>query len=534
MGILEYSLTLVIIYIVLILYLTYSILLIYLRGITWSKKPVTPTNWPLIGMLPGLLRNTHRLHEFVTEILIESEGIFEFKGPVFSNLNMLFSSDPVNLHHMLSKNFNNYPKGSEYKKMFDIMGDGIFNVDNELWEVQRKITISIMSHPKFLSCLERNVWDKVVKGLQPVLDNFAKQGSCFDLQDIFQRFTFDTISKLLLDHDPGSLSIDLPTDSLFKNAFQDAGDAILYRHIMPESCWKLQKWLRVGKEKKLSQAWKAFDQLIYSCISRKQEEMLRRSGFIEEEDEDFDFLTACMKAYNSLFMKNIVDTDLENNNAKQFLRDTCMNLMFAGKDTTSSALTWFFWLLAKNPSVQTTIRDEIQEILQLKEDENLRFFNVQESRELVYLHGALCESLRLFPPIPLEHKIATETDILPSGHHLCPGKRVILSFYTMGRMETLWGNDCLDFKPERWISGGRGKIKHEPSFKFPVFNAGPRTCLGKDISFFQMKMVAATIIFNYQVQLVEGQHLDFPSASILLQLKMKHGLKVRLIQRSSL
>ncbi|KAH0751974.1 hypothetical protein KY285_005122 [Solanum tuberosum] len=97
----------------------------------------------------------------------------------------------------------------------------------------------------------------------------------------------------------------------------------------------------------------------------------------------------------------------------------------------------------------------------------------------------------------------------------------------MGRMESIWGKDCLEFKPKRWISKCGG-IKHEPSFKFPVFNAGPRTCIGKDMSFSQMKILAATIIYNYHIQVEEDQIIS-PSASIVIQ--MKHGLKVRLIKR---
>ncbi|KAL0353412.1 UNVERIFIED_CONTAM: Alkane hydroxylase MAH1 [Sesamum angustifolium] len=95
-------------------------------------------------------------------------------------------------------------------------------------------------------------------------------------------------------------------------------------------------------------------------------------------------------------------------------------------------------------------------------------------------------------------------------------------------MESVWGKDCLEFKPERWISPGGG-TKHEPSYKFPAFNAGPRTCLGKEMAFVQMKMVAAAIIYHYSIQLVEG-HPVIPSDSVILQ--AKHGLKVRLSRRN--
>lgn len=330
------------------------------------------------------------------------------------------------------------------------------------------------------------------------------------MQDIFQRFSFDNICKLVLDYDPQSLSIDLPYVPCEK-AFNGAIEALLYRHILPESLWKLQKWLGVGKEKKLMEAWKAFDEFIYPHITLGN----------GEQKDDAKLLTTFRKAYEE---KNIGSS----NGLRVFLRDTALSLMFAGRDTTSTCLTWLFWLIAKNPLTETKILEEMESKLQLKEDKKWRFFSVEESRKLIYLHGALCESLRLFPPVALEHKAPIAPDTLPSGNYLEPNTKIIVSFYSTGRMESVWGKDCLEFKPERWISKGGG-TKHEPSYKFPAFNAGPRTCLGKEMAFVQMKMVAAAIIYHYNLQLVED-HPVTPSDSVILQ--AKHGLKVRLFRRN--
>ncbi|RVX21614.1 Noroxomaritidine synthase [Vitis vinifera] len=117
--------------------------------------------------------------------------------------------------------------------------------------------------------------------------------------------------------------------------------------------------------------------------------------------------------------------------------------------------------------------------------------------------------------------------MLPSGHRVDPKMKILFSLYAMGRMTSIWGTDSVEFKPERWISE-RGRIKHEPSYKFFAFNAGPRTCLGKEVAFTQMKAVAATIIHNYHVQVVEGHHVA-PNVSIILY--MKHGLMVRVSKR---
>ncbi|KAK4439587.1 Alkane hydroxylase MAH1 [Sesamum alatum] len=349
----------------------------------------------------------------------ECGGTFEFKGPLFCNMDMLVTSDPANIHYIFSRKFSNYPKGPEFRKIFEVFGDGIFNADFGLWELHRRTTLSVFSHATFHTSLGRAVWGKVETGLLPVLDSFLKQGVDVDLQDIFQRFTFDNICKLVLDHDPQSLSIDLPYIPCEK-AFNHVIEALLYRHILPESVWKLQKWLGVGKERKLAEAWKAFDEFIYPHIT-----------FRDGEQNDDSKLISFRKAYQE---KNKGSS----RGLSVFLRDTALNLMFAGRDTTSTCLTWLFWLIAMNPLTETKILEEMESKLQLKEDKNWRFFSAEESRKLLYLHGALCESLRLFPPVAMEHKAPIEPDTLPSGNYLEPNTKVIVSFYSTGRMESVW------------------------------------------------------------------------------------------------
>ncbi|VFQ58741.1 unnamed protein product [Cuscuta campestris] len=492
-------------------------LLFILLFFCYSTMKPTPRNWPAVGMLPGLLRNAHRIHEFATDLVKASGGTFVLKGPVFSDMDMLVTADPANIHHILSRNFSNYPKGPQFRKMFDILGDGIFNVDSHLWELHRKITLSIFNHPRFFSMLEKNMWQKVENGLLPVLDVFVEKKTHFDLQEIFQRLTFDTISAMVLQEDPASLSVGLPYIPAEK-AFNLTVEALFYRHVLPESFWRLQNWLGVGIEKKLNQARRDLDDFIYSSIRRLRED--RGQGVNHELSDDRTLFAAFGKAYEE--QKWMMTTG-----STEFLRDTFLSLIFAGRDTTSTALTWLFWLLARNPQVLAKVRQEIEETLNSNKQDKLRFFKAEETKKLVYLHGALCESLRLFPPVALEHKVAAGKDVLPSGHRVEPNTRVILSFYSTGRMAEAWGEDCGEFKPERWVCRG-GRTKHQPSYKFPAFNAGPRTCLGKEMSFVQMKMVAAKMLHDYEFRVVDPSSV---STSDLIILQAKHGLIVQFTHR---
>ncbi|KAF3496548.1 hypothetical protein DY000_02053270 [Brassica cretica] len=198
----------------------------------------------------------------------------------------------------------------------------------------------------------------------------------------------------------------------------------------------------------------------------------------------------------------------------KFIRDTILGVLIAAKDTTSSALSWFFWLLSKNPEAMIKIRQEI--------NNKMPKFDPADLDKLVYLDGAVCETLRLYPSVPFNHKSPAKPDVLPTGHRVDDNWKIVISIYALGRMKSVWGDDAEDFRPERWISDN-GMLRHEPSHKFLAFSAGPRSCLGKKLTFLQIKTVAVKIIQKYEIEVVEGQKSE-PVPSVLL--RMQHGLKV--------
>ncbi|KAJ9670878.1 hypothetical protein PVL29_027051 [Vitis rotundifolia] len=480
-----------------------------------SNSNVLPWNWPLVGMLPWIFCNIQQIQDRCTEVLEQSSGTFLLKGPWFANMDMLITSDPANVHYIMSTNFSNFPKGPEFLKIFDVLGEGIFNSDSDLWRKQRKLAQLLINGRQFQQFLVKTTQNKVDEGLIPVLEHVSKQGLLVDLQDLFQRFTFDTTCKLVTGFDTKCLSIEFPR-VLFAKAMDDVEEAIFFRHVVPESLWKLQRWLGIGEEKKLSKGWETIDNVIAEYISMKNEELSKGITKLQEDEEGADLLTSYMNEDSTMELKS-----------NKFLRDTIVNFLLAGRDTTSAALTWFFWLVSKNPLVEAKIREELKETIPEKEDQKWHIFRTEELNKLVYLHGALCETLRLYPPVPFQHKAPHQADVLPSGHRVHPKMKILFSLYAMGRMTSIWGKDCFEFKPERWITE-QGGIKNEPSYKFFAFNAGPRTCLGKGVAFTQMKAVAAAIIHNYNVQLVQG-HPVAPSVSIILH--MKHELMVRVTKR---
>ncbi|KAK8568440.1 hypothetical protein V6N12_006993 [Hibiscus sabdariffa] len=477
--------------------------------------------WPFLGMLPSLVSGLQsNLYEWVTEVLCRQNGTFVFRGPWFSSLNCVVTADPRNLEHLLKTKFSVYPKGPYFRdNMCDLLGDGIFSADNETWQRQRK-TASIEFHStKFRQLTTESLLELVHARLLPVLENAMNKSISIDLQDILLRLTFDNVCMIAFGVDPGCLSPELP-DIPFAKAFEDATEATLLRFVTPKWVWKTMRYLNLGTEKKLKRSINGVDEFAEKVIETRKKELSLET---ETQKQRSDLLTVFMRSKDEQG-KPFSD---------KFLRDICVNFILAGRDTSSVALSWFFWLLEKNPRVKEKIVAEICRIINEREEmknggelKSSLILKPEEIKQMDYLQAALSEALRLYPSVPVDHKEAVEDDVFPDGTVLKKGTNVVYAIYTMGRMEAIWGKDCREYKPERWLRDN--KYMCESAYKFTAFNGGPRLCLGKDFAYYQMKFTAASIIYRYHVKVVE----DHPIApKLALTMYMKHGLKVNLIKR---
>ncbi|TYG72445.1 hypothetical protein ES288_D04G021600v1 [Gossypium darwinii] len=446
-----------------------------------------PRNWPFVGMIPTLLLNIHRPHDKVAQVLRRSNGTFFYRGLWFTNTSFLGTSDPEN---------------------FDIFGEAIFNSDGEAWKCHRRVFHAFLNHPQYRQSLSKVLHQRIEEALVKVLEYVSGREMVVNLQDLLVGHAFDIGCITGVGFNPGLLSIEFP-ENRFQKAMSDTLEAAFYRYV-------------IGKEKKRSDAWKALDDLLTQFIStqrHKSTKSVASSG--SNEEHDFNFLNCYLTGH-----------EITGPTPKESLiRDNLIHFLFASDGTYSLTLTWFFYLISKAPVVENKIREEIKRHLSMKQVEGSLQIpsNYDELSKLTYLHAALCETLRLYPPIPFDFRTCTKQEYLPSGHRVDQNTRIIIGIHAMGRMESLWGEDCYAFKPERWI-GEDGKIKRESPTKFSAFLAGPRICPGKEVSFLLMKATATAIIHNYNVHVVEGQNIG-PKNSVVYQ--MKKGLMVRIKKRWS-
>lgn len=131
--------------------------------------------------------------------------------------------------------------------------------------------------------------------------------------------------------------------------------------------------------------------------------------------------------------------------------------------------------------------------------------------------------MRLYPPVPVDTKACLNDDVLPDGTRVGKGWFISYHTYAMGRMESVWGKECEEFNPERWLENG--VYRGESPFRYPVFHAGPRMCLGKEMAYIQMKSIAASVMEKFEIEAVDKD--TCPEHVLSLTLRIKGGLAVR-------
>ncbi|CAN0824892.1 Cytochrome P450 86A8 [Linum grandiflorum] len=484
-----------------------------------------PRVWPLVGSLPGLIENCGRLHDWIADNLQASGGTYQTcicAVPFLAKKQGLVTvtCDPKNIEHILKTRFDNYPKGPTWQAVFhELLGEGIFNSDGDTWRFQRKTAALEFTTRTLRRAMARWVSRAIKLRFCPVMESAQDNCEPVDLQDLLLRLTFDNICGLAFGKDPQTCSVGLPEND-FASAFDRATEASLQRFILPEVVWRAKKLLGLGMEVTLSRSITQLDCYLADIIRQRKDELVSRTKNNNDNSlQHDDLVTRFMKKKESY--------------SDSFLQHVALNFILAGRDTSSVALSWFFWLIIQNPSVEDKILRELCIVLNETRgtdvakwlDDPLEF---EEADRLVYLKAALSETLRLYPSVPQDSKHVVADDVLPDGTFVPAGSSITYSIYAAGRMRSSWGDDCMEFRPERWLSASGDKFVPQDPYKFVAFNAGPRICLGKELAYLQMKSVAAAVLLRHRLTVVEGHKVE---QKMSLTLFMKYGLKVNVLKR---
>ena len=402
----------------------------------------------------------------------------------------IVATNPDVCEYFLKTNFDNYVKGEEFNRNFhDFLGTGIFNVDGEEWKSQRKQSSHMFNVKTFRNEM-MEVFVKHGHKLESKLEDAMKSGEVVDMNDLFMRYTLDSIGDVGFGYEINSL--DNPS-----HPFARSFDYVQYlgnlRFLIPRALHycNLMEYQATSHLAKL-------DEIARQCIRQH----------VESKEERHDFLSIFMKARGF----NGTEADV------QFYRDLIMNFTIAGRDTTGQALSWMFWLLDRHPNVQQKLLEEIDREIG---DADPTYDTVNN---LTYADAVFSETLRLYPSVPKDGKFAVKDDVLPDGTVVPAGALVMYVPYTMGRLESLWGKDAKEFNPERWLDG----TPRPSPFKFIAFQAGPRTCLGQRMAYIEAKVVMCMILKQFRLR---AQNDMVPRYSLNVTLSMEGGLPMSVCAR---
>ncbi|KAL5792547.1 hypothetical protein ACOSP7_001141 [Xanthoceras sorbifolium] len=502
-----------IVFSLLFLLLIFSLLILKIYAGKSIKDPTYP---PVNGTVFHQLFYFKRLYDYQTEVA-RKQSTFRLLAPSQS---VIYTTDTRNIEHVLKTNFDKYSKGKHDQEIAtDLFGQGIFVVNGEKWKQQRKLA-SLEFSTRVLRDFSCVVFRRNAAKLVNAVSEFANSGRVFDMQDILMRCTLDSIFKVGFGVDLNCLDGSSKEGTEFMKAFDDSNALVYWRYVDP--FWKLKRFFNIGTEASLKNNIKIIHDFVHKLISTKRNLLNLQQYSNDKEDILSRFLLASEK-------------DPEKMNDK-YLRDIILNFMIAGKDTSANTLSWFLYMLCKNPLIQEKIAQEVRDVTAaagLNTETNINDFVASIKDETLeqmhYLHAALTETLRLHPAVPVDGRSAEMDDILPDGFRLKKGDGVYYIAYAMGRMDYIWGDDVEEFRPERWLKNEI--FQPESPFKFVAFHAGPRICLGKDFAYRQMKIVSMALLRFFHFKLTdETKNVTYKT---MFTLHIDGGLPLRAISRKA-
>lgn len=172
------------------------------------------------------------------------------------------------------------------------------------------------------------------------------------------------------------------------------------------------------------------------------------------------------------------------------LRDDLITVLFAGHETSSSAISWALYWIHHLPEVGKKLLAEIDNLG--KNPDPMEVFR------LPYLTAICNETIRICPVSMTTFPRVVQEPVELLGHNLEPGTVVVGGIYNLHRREDLYPEPT-KFKPERFLE------RQYSSYEFLGFGAGARRCIGEAFAMFEMKLVITTILSKYQLQLADDK-----------------------------
>ena len=241
----------------------------------------------------------------------------------------------------------------------------------------------------------------------------------------------------------------------------------------------------------------------YRCTAEGREYMALRKRFkelgreiIEKRLKKLEEDKGCVTAN---FLDNLLSLEYEDGSSfsVEEVQEELNIVLFAGHDTTASALAWTLHLLSLHPEHVLQCREEVVRVLGEGRGD-LLFMSQQEAGRMEYLSMCIKESLRLRPPVPYLGRNPAN-DIIVGKHRIPAGSNVTIMVDALHRLGEVW-EAPEEFRPERFSKENSINRNH---FSYIPFGAESRNCIGKNFALTEMKMALAKVLYNFNFETVD-------------------------------
>jgi len=392
--------------------------------------------------------------------------------------------EPSHVKAILATQFDDFEKGEVFQdQMRSVLGTGVFNSDGDMWKFHRSMTRPYFNKERVtdFDIFDAHAMDAISQAKKRLL-----AGHAVEFQDLCSRISLDSATAFLFNNDvrslsaglvyppgtPEAMNIDAHPSSAFARAFGDAQHRVAFRTFLGKM-WPLSEMTGDKTKANMRTVNSYIDPIIAEALRRKRDDARAGTDLKSDKDGKVD------PEHTSLLDYLVGVTD-----DHAVIRDETLNIMIAGRDTISSAMTYGAYMLAENPHVLKRLRQEILECVGPTSRPTY-----DDIRSMRYLRAFINETLRLYPPVPFDVRYAVRDTTLPS---ITPGglpyfvpknAQCIYSVFLMHRRTDLWGPDALVFDPDRFIDERVHKYLTPNPFIFLPFNAGPRICLGQQFAY---------------------------------------------------
>ena len=398
-------------------------------------------------------------------------------------LRVLLLSHPDYVEQVLVHQNRSFKKGTFYRLLEPLLGNGLFTSEGEFWVRQRR-----MAQPAFHRGRIVSYATTMVSCAETMLDRWRDM-EVLDLHHEMMRVTLQIVAKTLFDAD-------------IEDEAGEVGDALrvalaqLQRQI-GSPLFLLPTAIPTPGRIRLRRAVRRLDAIVYKFIADR-----RASG---QPRPDLLSMLLEARAEDGTGMSD-----------KQ-LRDECMTLVLAGHETTALALTWALYLLAQHPEVEATLLQELNDVL------GDGTATADDLARLSYAEMVVMETMRLYPPLPAIGRQAI-ADCEIGGFRIAAGTNVAMDPWVIHR-DPRYFTHPERFEPERWKDGLASRL---PTGAYFPFSAGPRRCIGHAFAMMEAVLVLATISRRFEVRPIPDHSV---TPQIALTLRPRYGVKVQLHAR---